>query len=115
MPLQPPGFVQSGSDDSLAEYKAFVAASRNGASHLLAELTRLQTFRNPGEAQDADDKATSMGGLYCRKCDGWAVFYAIRRMPFQVTIVLAGDMAVESFAGLESRAAKRRPSVVDGY
>ena len=113
--MKPPGFVRNGADNSLQEYQAFLAASEDKACYLLAELARLQASGKLGEAQIKDDNATSLGGLYCRKCDGWAVFYAIKQKPFEVTIILAGDMATESFSSLEGKAANRRAGVVDGY
>jgi hypothetical protein len=110
MPMKHPGFVQDDKCDSVAEFKAFVVASQQAASHLLAELARLQTFGDLEDISAADYEATAVSDLYCRKCDGWAVFYRIDRrprLPMRVTVVLVGRIAEESFEKLEAEAAER--------
>lgn len=107
MPLKHPGFIQDGATDSVAEFRGFVRASEQAASHLLAELARLQTFADPSDIRQEDYEATKIGGLYCRRSDDWAVFYRIETLPFLVTVVLVGRTKDKSFAELEKEAAGR--------
>jgi hypothetical protein len=76
---------------------------------MLAELCALQNFGLPAAIPPADDKATSVRGLYCRKLKGWAAFYMIDPPPepLRIHVLHVAPLVAGTFDALEAEAASR--------
>ena len=107
MPALPPKFVRGKGVDAVAEFKAFVVAVEKPAAHLLAELIDIQNSGAPSGIPTADGAATSVRGLYCRKLNGWAVFYTFEPKPFRIMVIYVARLSPSPFSTLEGEAADR--------
>lgn len=107
MSLEPPDFVrESGEADAVAEFTKFATAVGEPASHLLAELAVIHNYGTLSDIPTADEAATNVQGLYCRRLMDWAVFYAVSN-PCRITVVHVGHLNPDPFRALESEAANR--------
>jgi len=108
-----PFFIQGDGVNALAEYWAFIDAVGAPASHLLAEFVDIQKHGEITEFTAADYEATRVVGLYCRRLEGWAIFYIVRygSVPGQprclIGIVRVGSLNPHSFDAMESEAETR--------
>jgi hypothetical protein len=115
-----PVFLRGDGFDAHAEYRAFLDAVEEPATHLLAEFVHIQNY-NAG-VPPADVAATQVRDLFCRILTGWATFYIARRVPrrglpgpgrLRIGIVLVGKFrrrlpfAAPSIGTLESEAERR--------
>lgn len=100
MALPPPDFVRGSKVDAVGEFRRFVEIVREPAAHLLAELSEIH---NGFRAIPTED--ISVHGLYCRKLDHWAVFYAA--LDGGITIVYVASSNPTPLTALEREAADR--------
>ena len=115
MALVPPHFVQGEGIDAVAEYRRFLDDVGEAASHLLAELADLQHRGRLEDIPEADDLATAVRGLYCRRVAGWAVFYAAQWAwnRCRIRVVLVAPLNPHPFGALESEAEARLRDLSD--
>ena len=106
MALEPPSFLQqSGGFDAIAEFRSFASAVGSPAAHLLAELADIKAGGSPVPV--TDDQATQVVGMFCRKIDGWAVFYRTSGSGGGLTVILVGVDDPGKFGILEGEADHR--------
>ncbi|HTQ12272.1 MAG TPA: hypothetical protein VMH86_00245 [Rhizomicrobium sp.] len=104
MSLKAPEFLDASGYNTFQEFLDFLSVSKTDGPHLAAELARLHTFRCSSAIPRADQ---ILPGFYGRVCDGWVVFYAIEQLPIRVTVLLAGDLAMQTYSNLEAEAIRR--------
>jgi hypothetical protein len=105
--LQPPDFVREpGGPDAVAEFSRFATAVGEAASHLLAELAEIHNYGTLSDIPAGDEAATNVRGLYCRRVEGWVIFYSVSK-PCRITVIQAANLNPHSFSALESEAENR--------
>jgi hypothetical protein len=111
----PPYFAQGEDIDAVAEFGKFLDAVGEPASHLLAELADIQKNGTLSDIPSADDAATKVRGLHCRRVEGWAIFYAVKPAGrrCEITIVHVGSLNPHAFGALESEAATRLKNLIE--
>jgi hypothetical protein len=105
-----PWFIRGDGVDALAEYRAFLDAVGEPASHLFAELVDVQE-NGPLSSiiHNANNVATHVRDLYCRIIEGWAVFFHVRQAQNRcpIGIVHVGSLNPHPFDALKSEAQAR--------
>jgi len=92
--------------DVVAEFRAFIDQTERAGAEVLAELGEMQLH---GDISEADDTATTVTDLFCRRRGVWHVFYtAAKRIPFNLIILHVCKIAGPTdFASCEAEAARR--------
>jgi hypothetical protein len=109
VPQPTPRYFRHDGKSAAAEHLAFMDAAPEHATRLLAAMCELQNGGAPASIPAADDKATRVRGLYCRKLKGWALFYTadMPPRPFRIIVLHVARLAGAAFESLEAEAANR--------
>jgi hypothetical protein len=102
----PPFFIQGDGVNACHEFMAFLNAVADPAAHLLAEFMAIQENGSINDIPVTD--RTRVGGMYCRRLEGWVVFYIARQnSSCRIGVVHVGSLNPQSYKALENEAESR--------
>lgn len=109
MALLMPYFAKWETVNAAAEYTRFANAVGDPAVHLLAWLAHVHNKGKLSDIPNADGASTRVRGLYCRRVEGWAIFYTaeLEEGNCRIKVVHVGSLNPHSFDALESEAEGR--------